>query len=77
MPVREFPFSEEHKECTLLFTVSGTAPTQEEARDEVFMAVLEAGGNSVVFVGARMTRNPETGKLLAFTERGLAYLCTE
>ena len=76
LDVRELPFSERHEGCVPLFTAEGTGADQAEARANVLETVAEGGGNAVVFVGARITRDPATGRVGAHTERGLAYDCT-
>ncbi len=76
--VRELSFfAESHEGCTRLSLVEATAETQDLARVRLLELVVEAGGNAVVFHGARAQEDPETGQLTPFTELGIAYFCIE
>lgn len=70
------PYLEDPPEqCVPIFAVSGTGADQDEAVADLLRIVAEAGGNAVARVGAIRSTDPETGNLVSFTERGLAYVC--
>ncbi len=74
--VTELSFFDDHSaQCKRLGMVDSTAPDQDHARSDLLKALGATEANAIVFVGARLTDDPETGETTSFTEIGIAYKC--
>jgi len=75
-PVYEIPFGDSPDSCARLHYVSRAGKDPQEARTRIREAVLEAGGNAVVFVDAVIRTDPASAAI-AYAENAVICKCDE
>ena len=76
--IRELPFEGSSPDgCERLHFVTGEGKTRENAKEEIYRAVISSGGNAVVFTSGAVTLNKETRKPEKHKEFALIYKCPD